>query len=150
MCVDHRTTVGLQTRDQLNRVVQLNQSGAKIWLCKGRDIRDEYKKVGRDVPPGTGILHEKAMLIGPFLICGSTNWTTSSRSNHELSVLVWLDEDARDEYRNRFHNLVSMGTPLTDKIIADADATREEKRQKKLKEKRRKEASSRSSAASSA
>ena len=90
----------------------------------------------------------KTALAGDWLVLGSTNFTTSSRSNHELSVLLWLDADSKRHYHKLYEELMSMGEPLTNDIIANAEADAERKREEKEEEKKRK-ARSRSSASSS-
>ena len=90
----------------------------------------------------------KTALVGDWLVLGSTNFTTSSRSNHELSVLLWLDADSKRHYCKLYEELMSMGEPLTNDIIANAEADAERKREEKEEEKKRK-ARSRSSASSS-
>ena len=94
----------------------------------------------------------KTALVGDWLVLGSTNFTTSSRSNHELSVLLWLDADSKRHYNKLYEELMSMGEPLTNDIIANAEADAERKRREKEEEKKRsgqKKASSKSSASSS-
>ena len=39
-----------------------------------------------------GQQHSKSLLIGSCLLLGSTNWTSNSRSNHEMSLAVELDD----------------------------------------------------------
>ena len=90
----------------------------------------------------------KTALVGDWLVLGSTNFTTSSRSNHELSVLLWLDADSKRHYNKLYGELMAAGEPLTDDIIAIAEADAERKREEKEEEKKRK-AQSRSSASSS-
>ena len=51
--------------------------------------------------------------MGEYLIAGSTNWTTSSKCNAEVSVLIKLGADglARFDEQNRF--VTERATPLT-------------------------------------
>ena len=44
-----------------------------------------------------GIQHSKTILCDDTLLVGSTNWTNSSRSNHELSLAVSLSPEGKDE-----------------------------------------------------
>ena len=148
MCVDHRETIGKRTREQTTKVVALQSAGVRVYVVAGTDIQKEYAQVNRKVRPGKGILHEKAVLVGPWLIVGSTNWTTSARTNHELSTLLWLDEATREIYHERFNLLMEAGEPLTDEIISLSEERLEKKRQQKLEDQRRAH-SSRSSASSS-
>ena len=73
---------------------RLLEAGCDIFLMSGVDIRAEYEDAGRPgVRPGTGHQHAKYLRIGNIAICGSTNWTTSSRCNNELSLLVELSSE---------------------------------------------------------
>ena len=87
-------------------------------------------------------------MIGPWLILGSTNWTTAARCNHELSTLLYLDDITRGIYVDKFHALMEHGEPLTDEIIRLAEERAEAKRQQEENDTRRGR-SSRSSASSS-
>ena len=80
---------------------------------------------------------------------GSTNFTTSSRNNHELSTLLWLDKSSVQVYHKLFDDLVAAGEPLTDQIIAIAEAEQEKKRLQKQRDKEVKGTSSKSFASSS-
>ena len=58
---------------------------------QGLSIAEEYRAVGRSV--GGHILgkqHSKTVLVDDWLLIGSCNWTTSSRSNLERDALIQL------------------------------------------------------------
>ena len=63
--------------------------------------------------------------------------------------LLWLDKDSRKKYNELFTDLVATGEPLTDQIIAIAEAEQEKKRLQKQRDKEVKGTSSKSSASSS-
>ena len=67
----------------------------------GTEIQEEYAAIGRSVRPGRGILHMKVLAVGPYAIIGSTNWTTSSKCNHEMSSVLKLTEDGSMELDRR-------------------------------------------------
>ena len=90
---DQRTSMSQQTRKQLNKLVELRNAGVTAWLGTGIDIQEEYAAAGRKVRPGQGILHAKRVRADNWMVCGSTNWTTCSRCNTEVSVLVQLSAD---------------------------------------------------------
>merc|ERR1712023_46157 len=129
MCVDYREVLSKRTREQRPSVVAFKSVGVRVTLVAGLDIEVEYNQVGRRVRPGRGILHQKAVMIGPWLILGSTNWTTAARCNHELSTLLYLDDITRGIYVDKFHALMEQGEPLTDEIIRLAEERIEAKRQ---------------------
>ena len=56
-------------------------------LQKGTPLAPEYSRVNRAVS-GTGILHAKCLLADGMFVVGSANWTTSSRGNKEVGVLI--------------------------------------------------------------
>ena len=53
-----------------------------------------------------GKMHSKFLLVGPYLIVGSTNWTSSSKGNHETSVLIFLNKEGYWAMRRRWDRLV--------------------------------------------
>jgi hypothetical protein len=146
VCGDYRTCLGASTRDQLNRVIALKAAGVAVYLVAGLDIQPEYALVGKSVRPGIGILHQKTALIGNWLVCGSTNFTTSSRTNRELSVLLWLDDATVRQYHELYKELAATGELLTNELIAKAEIEQENRRLRKQREKERRATSSRSSA----
>jgi len=47
-------------------------------------------------PNSSGIQHSKTLRVDDqFFICGSTNWTSSSRGNHEVSMLLELTAEGQ-------------------------------------------------------
>ena len=128
MCCDHRTTLGQQTREQLNRIIALRAVGVQIYLVAGLDIRLEYAAVSRSVRPGFGILHQKTVMVGRHFIVGSTNFTTSSRNNHEISALLWLHPEGATVYQQKYDELKSSGEILSDASIEEAEIRREHQR----------------------
>ena len=41
-------------------------------------------------------MHAKLLVAGDYMIVGSTNWTTSSKANSEVSVLLHLTRQGKD------------------------------------------------------
>ena len=77
----------------------LIEAGVRVYFTSGSPIRPEYAAIGNlKVPDAVGIQHSKSIRVGPWLLSGSCNWTTSSRANLELDTLVQLHTDryARD------------------------------------------------------
>ena len=105
---DRRTCLGKGTRDMLASLKAMRAAGTEISLVNGKDIQAEYQTVGRQLPPGRGIQHSKTLFIADnaeftgenYLIIGSCNWTTSSRCNFELSVLLRLDRDGAKRHHD--------------------------------------------------
>jgi phosphatidylserine/phosphatidylglycerophosphate/cardiolipin synthase-like enzyme len=89
------------TKGMFEQVARLSSHGVQVRLATGGDLQKEYNAVGRTVKSGIeGVSHSKAILSGLWLLCGSTNWTTSSRGNVEMTTLSHLNEHAsREQYR---------------------------------------------------
>jgi phosphatidylserine/phosphatidylglycerophosphate/cardiolipin synthase-like enzyme len=101
--LDKKITFEKTTRDMYEQIAKMSSFGVQVRLASGLDLRKEYSAVGRSVSSTgefVGASHSKAILTGNWLLCGSTNWTTSSRGNVEMSTLSRLNEFAsRDQYR---------------------------------------------------
>ena len=114
MFADERTSTSQLTRNQLRRLIELREAGVTVWLGTGTDIQPEYAAAGRKVRPGKGILHAKCLRADNWLICGSTNWTTCSRCNTELSVLIQLSPEGIAELENIAAKLHGRSVLLSD------------------------------------
>ena len=90
--LDRAMTLTGKTRNQLSAAKELVSGGVLVRCSEGLPVASEYAAVGRKVPGYLkGIQHSKSLLCDSKLLVGSTNWTTSSRSNWELGVQVRLD-----------------------------------------------------------
>lgn len=113
---------------QCRAVLTLVQCGIECHALTGKCITEEYRAAGRgDVYPGIGICHVKRVRMGPYLILGSVNWTTSSRCNIEQGTLLKLNraEERREYEREKvwFRN----GKVLTEPLLRSWLITLEEK-----------------------
>jgi phosphatidylserine/phosphatidylglycerophosphate/cardiolipin synthase-like enzyme len=72
------------------RLRALQANGCGVYLVSGIDIREAHGSVGRSVRAGDGILQMKYLEADHVAIIGSANYTTSSSSNIEVSVLLEL------------------------------------------------------------
>ena len=99
-----------------------------MYLVEGLDIQLEYAAVGRKVRPGFGILHQKTVMVGRYLIVGSTNFTTSSRNNHEMSTLLWLHAEGESVYLQKYDDLKRSGELLSEASIEEAEIHRDQRR----------------------
>ena len=88
---DRNFTLSGKTRDQLQRLQQLESNGARVRLASGYSCKDEYTAVGRRYS-GKGIVHGKVVHTEQESIIGSCNWTTSSRANVEVGLHVVLNK----------------------------------------------------------
>ena len=86
--VDERSTLAGQTLGQLPLVRRLAAWGVEVRTCKGESAAPHLTAAGRSPHGYLGVQHSKTLLVrfdedekkGVFIV-GSTNWTTSSRSN---------------------------------------------------------------------
>ena len=117
---DQRTSLSQQTRKQLTRLIELRDHGITVWLGTGTDIQEEYAAAGRKVRPGQGILHAKCVRADNWVVCGSTNWTTCSRCNTEMSVLIQLSADGIAAFEDIVLRLRARSVLLDDGHITTA------------------------------
>ena len=88
-----------KTKNQLQVAKQLQVSGVKVHMTKGKSVSAAYQADRRKVKVGSGLQglhHAKSALICSgrvnHMIVTSCNWTTSSRSNREVGVLISTSE----------------------------------------------------------
>ena len=82
-------------------------AGIPCHVCKGVDLNSGYREAGRDICKGvSGKMHSKFLLAGPYLVIGSTNWTSSSKGNQETSVLVFLNGEGYAMMHARCQRLI--------------------------------------------
>ena len=81
-------------RDQRASADPIQKAGGRVLLSSGVPIAPNYAEAGRRCSQraamNNGIQHSKIAWIGNLCILGSTNWTTSSRCNREVSVELAL------------------------------------------------------------
>ena len=64
--------------------------------CKRHYEQPEVRAQGRTVYGGPGKHHRKVLLLNPFKLSGSTNWTVSSLGNQEESHFLWMNQAGTD------------------------------------------------------
>ena len=123
--VDHRNTLGNTARDQLVRLLELRSNGIPVRVVKGHLMKEAYEADGRSSIGGRGLLHAKALIIDDFLMLGSTNWTTSSKANHEMSVLLELNREGHAQVDKWLETVDGSAEGLSDEVIRKAEASME-------------------------
>ena len=88
-------------------------------------MKEAYESDGRKSIGGRGLLHAKSLLIDDFLLLGSTNWTTSSKANHELSALLELSQDGHAQYDRWLDVVEKSAEILSEEVIRKAEASME-------------------------
>ena len=121
---DRNFTLSGKTRDQLQRLQQLESNGARVRLASGHSCRDEYTAVGRKYS-GKGIVHGKVVHTEQESIIGSCNWTTSSRSNVELGLHVVLNKVEATKVSTMIRQACDGGQPVGEAaVLAEQGRTR--------------------------
>ena len=95
------------------RMKELKGAGVVVYLTRG--------------PGNSGIQHSKTLLVDESFIIGSCNWTSSSRSNHEASVLLALEAPGLLACDERIGYLKESGRLLTDADIAKCQENRDQR-----------------------
>eukprot|EP00969_Alexandrium_andersonii_P134059 5930191-Alexandrium_andersonii.AAC.1 len=63
------------------------------------------------------------MCVDDLAIIGSCSWTTASRENNELGVLIELNAAGRDRLETMFEEWMASGVPLREALKVHAQQT---------------------------
>ena len=127
--LDRQMTLHGKTREQLSSAKELVACGVLVRLAAGLNLQAEYAAVGRSIPGHLcGIQHAKSVLAGNRAVVGSCNWTTSSRSNGELGLLVEFQESHLAAIEEMFLTSWHSGQELSLASIAEAQRAASEPR----------------------
>ena len=88
-----------------------------VRLYEGVCSRADYAAVGRS-GGWTGVQHAKGLLVDDHAVMGSTNWSTSSRSNSEVSCLVKSDGTDRQALQDVFWRVVLRSENFADGVVS--------------------------------
>ena len=103
-----------RTRDQYVSARELAACGVLVRVASGKPLKPEYDAFGRSVPAYLkGIQLAKAVIAGREAVIGSANWSTSSRSNHELGVHLELSASHVDIVEEMFLSSWHDGVDVT-------------------------------------
>ena len=94
-------------------------------MVQGYLLKEAYEADGRRSIGGRGLLHAKGLLIDDFLLLGSTNWTTSSKANHEISTLLELNREGHAQFDRWLETVEESAEILSDEVIRKAEASME-------------------------
>ena len=101
------------TKMMAKRCLDLFQKGCKVYL----------------VTEGPGIQHSKTLRVdGKYAIVGSCNWTNSSRSNHEVSVLLELDTCVAASMEVKYEKMLKHSRPFVAEDAEVGEAYRDQRR----------------------
>ena len=104
MIVDEYQTQQGHTRLMKEQLARIIDHDVEVMFQRGGSLAAEYRKVGRVVNVKGHVHATFCAVLGPEenrLIVGSTNWTTSSKGDFEMSVLIELNEGGLLELRGR-------------------------------------------------
>ena len=110
-------------KDQLARVIDGN---VEVLFQRGGNLKEEYRKVGRGVNVKGHVHATFCAVFGPtekYLIVGSTNWTTSSKGNYEMNVLLELSEGGLLEMRGLMRFFRENAKPHDETKVFEQDAS---------------------------
>ena len=82
------------------------------------------------------MLHAKALLVDDFLLLDSTNWTTASKGNHEMSVLLELNAEGHALFDKWLETVDGSAEILTEEVIRKAEASSERRAASRSRNKR--------------
>jgi len=111
--VDKGHSLKGSTSAQMERLEMLRRGGVEVYLAKG-------------VTAG-GIQHSKTLLVDGYYLCDSTNWTSSSRSNHESSMLIELSDEGKKAVMSKLGYVMQGAELLTQETAKRAQEYREVK-----------------------
>ena len=122
---EHQAKEG-HTRYMKEQLARMIDGNVEVLFQRGGNLAAEYRKVGRVVNV-KGHVHAKFVaVLGPtekFLIVGSTNWTTSSKGNYELNVLLELSEGGLLELRTLMRFFRENAKPHDETKVFEQDAS---------------------------
>ena len=91
--------------EQKKVLQQASSSGLAVLFANGNPLGPHYQAAGRGRLNFTGALHAKTLIAElpgqkqeprkVLAILGSVNWTTASRGNHELAMLLEVDQKSQ-------------------------------------------------------
>ena len=72
-----------------------------MYLAEGNGCKEHYEATeitaqGCGVYKGPGVHHRKALVLGPYKLSGSCNWTVSSLGNQEEDHFLWMNQAGID------------------------------------------------------
>jgi phosphatidylserine/phosphatidylglycerophosphate/cardiolipin synthase-like enzyme len=120
---DRRMTLSEQTAEMQVCLLQASRGGVLVRLGSGEASSAEYEAVGRNVKGLRGIQHSKGLLVQSpgevFCLIGSGNWTTSTRANSEMGVVLRRSGDTEEVLLKWFALPILRSEPMEGVLEAD-------------------------------
>ena len=111
LVIDRAFTLSCKTKECMPRLQELEAHGIIVRLASGHSAKQEYRAVGRSYG-GRGIVHGKVVHTESESVIGSCNWTTSSRTNEEVSLHVKLSGVESAKLCGRIRSASDRGQPV--------------------------------------
>ena len=122
---DYKAGLSGSAKEQLKCLETLKAHGVRVRVVQGHSLGPAYKEAGRKAPGGRGLMHAKCLLVGGLVIIGSANWTTSSKCNWEVGVLVRLTPRGFHRLYEVFRKIDLAGEDLTEEFVSEAEKRKE-------------------------
>ena len=120
--VDRGHSLTGTTGQQMSNLQELSNAGIEVYLVSG--------------PEGGGIQHSKTLLVDHMFLVGSTNWTSNSRSNHEMHTLLELKPEGVRAVHDKYEVIRRCSKLLTEKEVSIANELRTDRVQRAKSEER--------------
>ena len=121
--VDEKQFIEGPSKFMRQRCQEMRGAGVIVRTARGKPLGPHYAEedasiggTGR-VVAGVGSCHAKTFLGGSdgrHCICGSTNWTTAARGNHEISCHLHLTKEGAKELFEIMQAIHASGSPLAE------------------------------------
>ena len=111
------------TQKMPDRLNELLASGVKVRFTAGTSGQ-------------SGIQHSKTLLCDDVLLVGSTNWTKASRSNHEVGLLIRLNDEGLEKYTEQTAKILQTSRSMLEADCKVGQAVRSNRRARSAEPKR--------------
>ena len=120
--IDRGHSLSGTTGQQMACLKEMSDAGVEVYLTSG--------------PEGGGIQHSKTLLVDRMFLVGSTNWTSNSRSNHEVNTLLELEPRGVQAIHCKYELIRRCSKLLTMKEVGIAEELRTNRAQRAKSEER--------------
>ena len=130
-----------RNEEQRRVLSQATSTGLQVLYATGHTLKPHYQAVGRSCSNFPGALRAKSLCLKSLVavineqvhaIVGSQNWTTASRGNHEVAVLleVPLQGAVARDLIDRAEKVVRFGRSSTDWAIQESSTVARNKQKR--------------------
>ena len=117
MFIDKQEATKGVTKRCLERLLELQDHGAEVLLCKGALKDPRLIERSPETKEGnSGRCHMKCLLMGIYFTVGSCNWTVAAMSNSEINAFLRLEPEGLRVVLRIMYKLRSFGELLDRKV----------------------------------